>query len=323
MKKIKGFYYRGCALTRRKKIQKLKSAQKYAASLHKYAGHRILTCDEANQKLYDLIISNKPFVAGRFGATELLNMRSFEYGDFIFSKYNKEFHFNQLCEWSGFFPNDIKLLPKFFNLMKDSCKDLDLLAVWFQPFEDYYIRKVMKKNLAITYLLDFEPWKGTVHWSSALKGKKVLVIHPFEKTIIEQYRKRELIFPGKDILPEFELQTIKAVQTLAGNEDERFNSWFDAFDYMYSEVMKRDFDIAIIGCGAYGLPLATKIKASGKQAIHLAGATQLLFGIKGKRWEENLAFDYIKKQFNDNWVYPCDEDRIINSNNVEGGCYWK
>ena len=54
------------------------------------------------------------------------------------------------------------------------------------------------------------------------------------------------------------------------------------------------FDIAIIGCGAYGLPLAAKLKKEGRQAIHLAGVTQLMFGIKGKRWEENEAFTYVK-----------------------------
>lgn len=323
MKKIKGYYYRGYAYIREKKIQKLKSTKKYADSLSTYAGCKVLTANEANQKLYDLIISNKPFVAGRFGSTELLNMRSSDFGKFLFGKYDKEFHFNQLCEWSGFFPKDINLLPKFVELMKKSCRDLDMLAVWFHPFEDYYIKNLMKKDISVTHLFDFEPWAGEIHWSSALKGKKVLVIHPFEQTIIEQYKKRELIFPGTDILPEFELQTIKAVQTLAGTKDVRFNTWFDALDFMYEEAMKRDFDIAIIGCGAYGLPLAVKIKQSGKQAIHLAGATQLLFGIKGRRWEENAFFDYVQKQFNKNWVYPSDDDNIVNSKNVEGGCYWK
>ena len=87
--------------------------------------------------------------------------------------------------------------------------------------------------------------------------------------------------------------------------------------------MNIEFDIAIIGCGAYGLPLAAKIKKSGKQAIHLAGATQLLFGIKGKRWEENADFSYVRKWFNEEWVYPSDEDKLENGNCVEGGCYWK
>ena len=53
---------------------------------------------------------------------------------------------------------------------------------------------------------------------------------------------------------------------------------------MYTEAVKIDFDTAIIGCGAYGFPLAAKLKAAGKQAFHMGGATQLLFGIKGSRW---------------------------------------
>lgn len=323
MKKIEGIYYRTSAVLRNRKIQQFPSAKKYANSLNVYAGHRMLAVDESNQKLFDLIDSDEPFLAGRFGSTELLNMRSFDFGEFIGSKYGNDYHFNQLCEWSGFFPNNISLLPKFVDLMKDACRNVDMLAVWFHPFEDYYIKHLMKKDLDVTYLLDFEPWAGNVHWSAALEGKKVLIIHPFEQTIIEQYKKRELIFPGTDILPEFELQTLKAVQTLAGTKDDRFETWFDALQYMYNESMKKDFDIAIIGCGAYGLPLAAKLKQAGKQAIHLAGATQLMLGIKGKRWEDDLAFDYVKKQFNEEWTYPNEEDKVTNSNNVEDGCYWK
>ena len=118
------------------------------------------------------------------------------------------------------------------------------------------------------------------------REKKVLVIHPFEKSIQEQYKKRVMIFPNSQILPEFELKTLKAVQTLCGEQDERFETWFDALDYMYEQALNIDFDVAIIGCGAYGMPLASKLKNAGKQAIHLGGATQLLFGIKGYRWEE-------------------------------------
>lgn len=49
---------------------------------------------------------------------------------------------------------------------------------------------------------------------------------------------------------------------------------------MKDEIDKQDYDIALIGCGAYGFPLAAHIKRSGKKAIHLGGALQLLFGIK-------------------------------------------
>lgn len=45
---------------------------------------------------------------------------------------------------------------------------------------------------------------------------------------------------------------------------------------------KIDYDICLIGCGAYGFPLAAHAKRKGKKAVHLGGALQLLFGIKGK-----------------------------------------
>ena len=41
-------------------------------------------------------------------------------------------------------------------------------------------------------------------------------------------------------------------------------SWFDALDKMYKDIRELDFDVAIVGCGAYGLPLAAKIKSLGK-----------------------------------------------------------
>lgn len=73
--------------------------------------------------------------------------------------------------------------------------------------------------------------------------------------------------------------------------------------------MKIDFDIAIIGCGAYGMPLAAKLKKTGKQAIHLGGETQLLFGIKGKWWEENYP-SKIASCFNEYWGYPADSENL-------------
>ena len=127
------------------------------------------------------------------------------------------------------------------------------------------------------------------------------------------------MFDDKRVLPQFKsLETIKAVQTIAGN-DSQFSDWFGALDFMKAEIDKKDFDIAIIGCGAYGFPLAAHVKRMGKKAIHLGGPTQMLFGIKGKRWIENDKFGTI---INDYFVLPSDEDKIMNAAKVEKGCYW-
>lgn len=312
--------YRARALCREKSINK-DGLWAYASSVKRYANHDVLSAEEINQVIYDRLISNEPFLAARFGSTELLNMRVYDFP--VRGKYNINFHFNHLCEWSGFFPNDYSLLKDFVELEKQSASEIDVMAIWFHAFEDYYIKKLMSPEVKCTYLLNFEPWSAPAcPWSSALKGKKVLVIHPFTETIRSQYQKREKIFPGTDILPEFELKTLKAVQTLAGNKDDRFSTWFEALEWMYQEAMKIDFDIAIIGCGAYGMPLAAKVKKAGKQAIHLAGATQLLFGIRGKRWDTDPAFEYVRKWYNDDWIYPSEDDKPLNAKKVEGGCYW-
>jgi hypothetical protein len=62
-------------------------------------------------------------------------------------------------------------------------------------------------------------------------------------------------------------------------------------------------------------------KTLGKQALHLGGATQLLFGIKGKRWEDPKQ-DYGKRFFNEYWVRPLPHEIPEGSESVEGGCYW-
>ena len=58
-----------------------------------------------------------------------------------------------------------------------------------------------------------------IHGQEFLRGKKVLVIHPFAETIQHQYeQKRTLLFKNPDVLPEFQLETIKAVQSLGGQK---------------------------------------------------------------------------------------------------------
>ena len=88
--------------------------------------------------------------------------------------------------------------------------------------------------------------------------------------------------------------------------------------------------MCLIGCGAYGFPLAAHVKRTGRQAIHLGGALQLLFGIRGKRWENptygvkewGLAYGCYRELMNDYWVRPGENFKPANAEHVEGACYW-
>ncbi len=105
-------------------------------------------------------------------------------------------------------------------------------------------------------------------------------------------------------------------------EKTQFNDWFEALEYMKAEIRKTDFDVAIIGCGAYGLPLAAYCKEIGKKAIHMGGGTQLLFGIKGRRWEIQYQDSCYRDLFNEHWVYPAEFETPQNAKKVENACYW-
>lgn len=291
-----------------------------------YAHKWILSTKKTNDYIYNLLMSDQPFMVCRFGNTELQtvvgNLKIKTVGHSPEADAYLDKWFTRLGKDSGFFPVDYDYLDRFTDCILDACKEADLLAMWHLNMEDYVIEQY-NPDVDLTYLFRLEPWLANCRpWSAALKGKKVLVIHPFEDTIKAQYKKREKLFPGTEILPEFELKTLKAVQTLCGERDERFDNWFEALDYMYNEALKIDFDVAIIGCGAYGMPLAAMLKKAGKQTIHLGGATQLLFGIKGRRWEENYP-SKIATCFNEDWTYPLDSEKPKNGSTVEMGCYWK
>lgn len=316
-----------CSFTKMKAYMYERVREYYRSYLRKkgklnittYNGKRILTLDEANQVIADAIKAGKPFMAARYGSELRAVWRTRDDGRGFILPIRKIL--KSVCSHTGFFPEDKKALIKFSEVMKWASPYVDLIGVFHQLMEEYSIRTYCN-NPQYTLLGYLEPYFSNNPWSAALEGKKVVVIHPFDKTIQSQYKKRELLFPGTNILPEFELRTVRAVQTLADQTDERFVNWFEALDWMFNEAMKEDFDVAIIGCGAYGFPLAAKIKQAGKISIHLGGGTQLLFGIKGRRWEVEQASKFAKLLDNPAWVRPSEDERPKGAEKVEEACYW-
>lgn len=280
-----------------------------------YAGRTFLSGDIGNEAIYNMLISEKPCVISRFGLTEMSVLANREAKKIHKKERDNDFN---LCELSGFFPYDISLIDKFAENMIESIENIDILGIWYNRAEEYIVDKYMPRT-SITGLTSIEPYFFAKPWSIYLKGKKVLVIHPFADSIENQYKRHSMLFDNKCVLPDFELKTIKAVQTLSLTKDFRFDTWFDALQYMKDQMDNIEFDVAIIGCGAYGMPLAIHAKKNGKQAVHMGGATQVLFGIKGHRWDENPE---ISRFYNDYWVRPNSHEKVEGQNKVENACYW-
>ena len=300
------------------------------------AGHPILRMQAGNDCIFETLMENKPCFMTRFGGTESIVLKYYEenykknrpappperctttglqpdglidipYSEIHFPDYIKE----KIYYLSGFFTPDDKNLSRFVYETLNMIKNIDVLGVehCFSKngiSEELWVSQYASSNIKIVGLHDFSDDAVRVEnpWTRYLKGKKVLVIHPFEKSIISQYKKHEKLFKNPLTLPDFYLETIKAVQGLEqGEAKSRFKDWFEALEYMYGEIDKKDFDIALIGAGAFGMFLANYIKQKGKQAIHAGGGLQILFGIKGTRWNKGWADIY-----NEHWASALPEE---------------
>lgn len=294
---------------------------KYFVQNNLYRGKKLLTAEAGNQYIYEGIMTGKPFASCRFGFVEMgILVMAFKDSIWGTNDLSKNIIFKEVFELHE---HDFgKGIKRFANLMIDSGERADVICLWenmalgdfcVNHFKCNSIQKISQAGAS-------EPYIFAKPWSRALKGKKVLVINPFSETIKKQYKlNREKLFLNAEILPEFELLTLDSVWYSQAGKDERFETWFDAFNYIYEEAMRIEFDIALLGCGFFGFPLAIKLKDAGKQAIHMGSASQLLFGITGKRWEEGGGLD---KYVNQYWTKPPKTTAPKHPDKLDEGCYW-
>jgi hypothetical protein len=92
---------------------------------------------------------------------------------------------------------------------------------------------------------------------------------------------------------------------------------------MCKDIAALDFDIALLGCGGYGLPLCNFIKTKlKKSAIYIGGGLQLLFGISGSRWVNHNVIGKLIKNSPVPFIRPSKEEMCKNQKTIENGCYW-
>jgi len=271
-----------------------------------------LTPDEANLLLYNHLRQGLPLMAGKLGAVESRLLGEHRYGRRFSARTRLQAHQN-----AGIFPcDDVSLAVAAEEIWK-ALQSLELLGCW--PVE-YQARLLMElPHLPRRCEMpDLEPFAYVLPWSHALQGQKVLVLHPFVESLRHQWNRREVLFPDRPVLPSFEAIFVATPMTIRG-ASHGFLSWSAALDYLWHQVNSLTFDAAIIGCGAYSLPLAARIRSLGRTAIHLGGSLQLLFGVFGRRWEH---FASQRALVNDAWIRPLISDRPASYEAVENGCYW-
>ncbi len=288
--------------------------------------NRGLTMAQTHQAISEALKSEKPFFVGRPGGTESEGMRFFVEKRLTSKKLKPPSY----SKWFGEFvqrgPGVTHFsdadLDAFCHQYLTATLEADIFAYGrFAPGAVVIATTVSATGKVVTNFSHLEPLLAVANniapWTLALEEKKVLVVHPFETSIRHQYARRKEVRNLLEILPEFNLDTLAPPVTFAGQKS--IVPWRENYNNLVKSVLARDFDTAIIGAGGYGLPLAHAIKQAGRQAIHLGGTTQLLFGIRGKRWDMDPEFS---GWFDETWVRPRPEETPPLKELVEGGIYW-
>jgi len=292
---------------------------------------KIMKSRQANLLLAQIVSDNQPTLVTRLGTTEASTLVYFLKNNVSGEcQFPEKIHTTMRTN-SGFFPTSDSLLSRFCRETLVRLKEIDVLGLRAGALEKPFWNlesETMAHIDDLPRLVDIEdllPIGKPYSWTQSLAGKKVLVIHPFEKSIRSQFQRRELLFSDSKFLPDFSLDVLRAEQTAGDNQElTKFPSWFDSLNSMKQEIGRRDFDVALIGAGAYGMFLASECKRIGKTAIHIGGALQLLFGIYGRRWTDPTSPDSAKvlPLINEHWAGPAPSEVPAGVLRVEGGSYW-
>ena len=139
------------------------------------------------------------------------------------------------------------------------------------------------------------PWSMFNAFREILRERKVLVVSPFSRTIKHNFHNRHMFFKHYEY-PAFELQTYNSPITYKGLPDALYphRSWFSTADAMKREISQLDFDIALLSCGSYSMPIGDFICHNmKKKAVYVGGVLQLYFGIMGRRYNNPFFLDQI------------------------------
>jgi hypothetical protein len=273
-----------------------------------------LNNNDGNELLSEYLRTTKPLSVSRLGVIELNCIYHYLQTQSI-----PQVLINMLANNAGVYGNCIiEFISEYIECIRSSnihamFNDINTLD------QQKYILDLLNPSATRIEHRSIEPFYFDSPWSQYLKDKKVLVISPFATSIETQYSNyRANIWDNELVLPQFNLITYKNIQSIGNHGPDK--NWILSLNKMKQDISTIDFDIALLGCGAYGNPLVSYIHDSlNKTAIYIGGGLQILFGIKGKRWDNH---DEISKMYNQYWNRPLNSEKPELFQTVENGCYW-
>lgn len=269
-----------------------------------------------NELIKQSIAQRRPLSFGKLGAVET---------DCLSNS-----HAQKRVVWSenlginaGVFPLNQQIVDRWSAEYIDAIRSLDACVEWWHGKDTALLQQYNPTRFISNEIDDLLPFNlGKDAWHYSLSNKTVLVVHPMMDTIQAQTPHFSKLWPGASVK---KFIGVRSFYPPWLTEFHPYKDFFECLEAIKFEISKHRFDFAVIGAGAYSLPLLKFIKEMGVPCVHLGGQTQLLFGIRGKRWETEYTESWRTLNFYNSsayWTRPLPSDVPTNKNIVENGCYW-
>ncbi len=275
---------------------------------------------DSNEYIINLIKSNKPFFISRVG------IGSETYSTYHYETTGTIGRYETLDNNAGIYYKNEADIKRYNTYYSNALKNSDALATWNDNVlkeQSYFIEKYKLPKLHYQVIEPFyQIEKNIIPFTHYLNDKKILIISPFIDSFIEQMDKQFKLYKNTNIfLPKQKFVYYKSLNTSAGNRIEGHSNWMHTYLQMIKEIKELDFDVALVSCGGYGLPICNYIKEHmNKSSIYVGGGLQLFFGVIGNRWLSDP--DWRQRIFESPSEFMRPKEIQENSEKVENSCYY-
>ena len=304
---------------------------------HLYAqqlGRPLISRPKYLQQLHNALKDGRGYASAKIGQSEKMwlyyhILRSRDVSEMRLRAYETALAYHFQVQ-AGLFPAAPVFYRQFIEVYSAHLCGLDCLGLFFDSpeLECEIIQHYRPKASLVHYKLQ-EPDRSSPGddgscYLPSFAGKRLLLVCPFahflrQRATAETYT-RVWQKIGK---PWFHPANIESIEFPYGYEQktqQTFGNALNLLDAIQAQIAMKTFDVALIGAGGLGLPLAVFVKSLGKVGLSLGGHLQIIFGVYGRRWINR--HDWQRRYFNEWWTRVPAEYRPEAHLITDNGAYW-
>jgi hypothetical protein len=284
---------------------------------------------EGAYELVRAVREYRPYAAGKLGTSEYNALQWYitHRKGTITPKQYPRIVLTHMVVNAGLFPARPDILDSWCeHMICEVLPSMDYMVEWLHETRFLNIYAPTSKRGVLRSLEPYyESDSANRYTLSISKTAKIAIISPFADSIALQIPKLPTLWSTCPIWPidahfipiKTYFSPLVASETTSWPTD--VDDWMAARDHIVKQVQESGTQYVFIGCGALSLPIAVALKRIGCIVFHTGGATQIMFGIKGGRWDTH---SIISGFYNEYWIRPAVHEIPTRSDAIERGCYF-